>query len=163
MKKIRPVLAVTLALFFYTFTDILVWQRIFEFHRLVEYADMYHTGWFVSLAGYATIGVVLLWGQWKDCLYYLVSLAIGAFSGLEDVLYYVLDGRPLPASLPWLGGNPMIGSVTRSGVLTSVFFWMAIIVLLYVGLYWMERKPGMPLHADLQAPTNEVTATLQGS
>lgn len=163
MRKIRPILAVTLALFFYTVTDILVWQRIFEFHRLVEYADMYHTGWFVSLAGYATIGIVLLWGQWKDCLYYLVSLAIGAFSGLEDVLYYALDGRPLPASLPWLGGNPMIGSVSRSGVLLSVFFWMAIVVLLYVGLYWMERKPRSSARPEVPAVGNEVPAKLQSS
>ena len=163
MRKIRPILAVTLALFFYTVTDILVWQRIFEFHRLVEYADMYHTGWFVSLAGYATIGIVLLWGQWKDCLYYLVSLAIGAFSGLEDVLYYALDGRPLPASLPWLGGNPMIGSVSRSGVLLSVLFWMAIVVLLYVGLYWMERKPRSSARPEVPAVGNEVPAKLQSS
>lgn len=158
MRKIRPVLAVALALFFYTVTDILVWQRIFEYHRLVEYADMYHTGWFVSLAGYATIGLVLLWGQWKDCVYYLVSLAIGAFSGLEDVLYYVLDGKPLPASLPWLGSNPMIGSVSRSGVLMSVFFWLAILLLLYVGLYWLERKPLLPSRSDEQQPNSEASA-----
>lgn len=161
MKKIRPILAVILALFFYTLTDILVWQRIFEFHRLVEYADMYHTGWFVSLAGYATIGIVLLWGQWKDCLYYLFALAIGAFSGLEDVLYYVLDGRQVPASLPWLGGNPMIGSVTRSGVLMSVFFWLAIIVLLYVGLYWMEKKPRAPKIVDIPNVPNDAAAEIQ--
>ena len=163
MTKLRPILAVTLALFFYTVTDILVWQRIFEYHRLVEYADMYHTGWFVSLAGYATIGLILLWGQSKDCLYYLVSLAIGAFSGLEDVLYYVLDGRPLPASLPWLGSNPMIGSVSRSGVLTSVFFWLSVLLLLYVGLYWLERKPQLPSNPEGPKPSNEVAMKLQGS
>ncbi len=163
MRKIRPILAVALALFFYTVTDILVWQRIFEFHRLVEYADMYHTGWFVSLAGYATIGFVLLWGQWKDLLYYEVALGIGAFSGLEDVLYYVLDGREMPSSLPWLGSNPMIGSVSRSGVLTSVFFWLAIILLLYVGLYWMERKPRVGPRQDIESPAGEVNVTMQES
>lgn len=162
MSKIRPILAVALALFFYTVTDILVWQRIFEFHRLVEYADMYHTGWFVSLAGYATIGLVLLWGQWKDCVYYLVSLIIGAFSGLEDVLYYVLDGRPLPASLPWLERNPMIGSVTRSGVLTSVFFWLSVLLFLYIGLYWFKRKPRLPSMPELPPSNNEPSVKLQG-
>ncbi len=162
MMKLRPVLAVALALFFYTVTDILVWQRIFEFHQLVEYADMYHTGWFVSLAGYATIGLILLWGQWKDCLYYLVSLAIGAFSGLEDVLYYVLDGRPMPASLPWLGSNPMIGSVSRLGVLTSVFFWLTVMLLLYVALYWLDRKPRLPSRQEPSATSTEAAVKLQG-
>ncbi|HTP02805.1 MAG TPA: hypothetical protein VMJ64_15625 [Anaerolineales bacterium] len=161
MRKIRPILAVSLALFFYTATDILVWQRIFEHNRLVEYADMYHTGWFVSLAGYATVGLILLWGQWKDCLYYLVALAVGAFSGLEDVLYYVLDGRPLPASLPWLRSNPMIGSITRSGVLTSVFFWLGVLLLLYVALYWIERKPRIPSLPDLPGAGQETSANLQ--
>lgn len=162
MTRLRPVLAVTLALFFYTVTDILVWQRIFEFHRLVEYADMYHTGWFVSLAGYATIGLVLLWGHWKDCIYYLVSLAVGAFSGLEDVLYYVLDGRPLPASLPWLGSNPMIGSVSRSGLLASVFFWLSLLVVLYVGLYLVKRKPRLPSMPEGPASGKEAVVRFQG-
>jgi hypothetical protein len=161
MAKLRPILAVILALLFYTVTDILVWQRIFEYHRLVEYADMYHTGWFVSLAGYATIGLVLLWGRWKDCIYYLVSLAIGAFSGLEDVLYYVLDRRPLPASLPWLGSNPMIGSVSRAGLLTSVFFWLGVLLVLYIGFYWVERKPRLPKLPDVP-PSSETALKIQG-
>ena len=161
MTKIRPILAVTLALFFYTVTDILVWQRIFEHYRLVEYADMYHTGWFVSLAGYATIGLILLWGRWRDCLYYLVSLAIGAFSGLEDVLYYVLDGRAMPASLPWLSSNPMIGSVTREGVLTSVFFWLGIMLFLYITLYWIERNPRRPARHEAKEQTGEGSVKLQ--
>ncbi len=152
MKKLRPILAVALALLFYSLTDILVWQRIFERHRLLEYADTYHTGWFVSLAGYATIGLVLLWGQWKDCVYYLISLAIGAFSGLEDVLYYALDGRAMPESLPWLSSNPMIGSATRSGVLTSVCFWLAVLLILYLALYWLERKPRGPSMPDIKQP-----------
>ena len=162
MAKIRPILAVTLALFFYTVTDILVWQRIFEHYRLVEYADMYHTGWFVSLAGYATVGLILLWGRWKECLYYLVSLAIGAFSGLEDVLYYVLDGRPMPASLPWLSSNPMIGSVTREGVLTSVFFWIGLLLLLYVALFWIERKPSTPSKREAIEPPTEGPLKAEG-
>jgi len=153
MSRVRPILAVTLALLFYSVTDILVWQRIFEHYRLVEYADMYHTGWFVSLAGYATIGLILLWGKWKDCLYYLVSLAIGAFSGLEDVLYYVLDGRPLPATLPWLDNNPMIASGSRSGLLASVFFWISLLIVFYIALYWLKRKPRVPtLPNPLQQP-----------
>jgi hypothetical protein len=135
MKKYRPTIAAALALIFYTFADILIWQRIFETNQMIEYASIYHTGWFVSLAGYAILGVVLLWGSWKDCVYYLISLFVGAFSGLEDVLYYILDGKPMPASLPWLDGNPMIYHVSRTGVIWSVIFWMLTLVVLYAVLY----------------------------
>ena len=164
MSKFRPILAVTLALFFYTLTDIMVWQRIFEFHRLVEYADMYHTGWFVSLAGYATIGLVLLWGNWKNCVYYLVALFVGAFSGLEDVMYYVMDGRPIPASLPWLNHNPMIAVSSRTGLLTSVFFWVAFLLLLYVALFWWRwKKPKLEASLpEIPLAPNEPAAKYQG-
>lgn len=140
MKKYRPVLAAALALIFYTFADILIWQRIFETNQMVQYADIYHTGWFVSLAGYAILGVVLMWDAWKDIVYFLVSLFVGAFSGLEDVLYYILDGKPMPDSLPWLEGNPMILHVSRGGVIGSVLFWLMALALLYVVLYqWRWR------------------------
>lgn len=140
MKKYRPILAAALALIFYTFADILIWQRIFETNQMVQYADIYHTGWFVSLAGYAILGVVFMWGAWKDCLYYLISLFVGAFCGLEDVLYYLLDGKPMPASLPWLEGNPMIFHVSRLGVLGSVSLWLIGLVVLYLVLYQWRAK-----------------------
>ncbi len=108
MKKYRPVIAAALALFFYTLADILIWQRIFEANHMVRYANIYHTGWFVALAGYAILGVVLMWGAWKDCLYFLISLFVGAFCGLEDVMYYLLHRKPMPDTLPWLESNPMI-------------------------------------------------------
>jgi hypothetical protein len=140
MKKYRPILAAALALIFYTFADILIWQRIFETNQMAQYADIYHTGWFVSLAGYAILGVVFMWGAWKDCLYYLISLFVGAFCGLEDVLYYLLDGKPMPASLPWLEGNPMIFHVSRMGVLGSVSLWLVGLVVLYLVLYQWRAK-----------------------
>ncbi len=146
MKKLRPVLAAALALIFYTFADILIWQRIFETNQMVQYASIYHTGWFVSLAGYAILGVVLMWGAWKDVIYFLISLFVGAFSGLEDVLYYLLDGKPMPDALPWLEGNPMILHVSRAGVIGSVLFWLAALALLYVVLYqWRTKTRQKPL------------------
>ena len=146
MKKYRPILAAALALTFYTFADILIWQRIFETNQMVQYADIYHTGWFVSLAGYAILGVVLMWDAWKDVLYFLISLFVGAFSGLEDVLYYILDGKPMPDALPWLDGNPMILHVSREGVIGSVFFWLMALVLFYIVLYqWRTKAPQKPL------------------
>ena len=140
MKKYRPVLAAAMALLFYTFADILIWQRIFETNQMVQFADIYHTGWFVSLAGYAILGIVFMWGAWKDCAYYLISLLVGAFSGLEDVLYYILDGKPMPESLPWLEDNPMILHVSREGVIGSVSLWLIGLLLLYVVLYHWQTK-----------------------
>jgi len=100
MKKYRPVLAAVLALTFYTFTDILIWQRIFEANQMVQYADIYHTGWFVSLAGYAIIGIVLMWDAWKDIAYFLISLFVGAFSGLEDCFITYWTENPCQMRCP---------------------------------------------------------------
>jgi hypothetical protein len=135
MKKYRPIFTAVIALLFYTITDILIWQRVFEANDLVEYADIYHTGWFMTLGGYALMGILLMWGAWKDCVYFITSLFVGAFSGLEDVLYYVLDGKPMPASLPWLSGNPMILEVSSAGVVGSVLLWLTVLIILYVVLY----------------------------
>ncbi|MFN2120054.1 MAG: hypothetical protein ACK2T0_06660 [Anaerolineales bacterium] len=147
IAKLRPLLAALIALLFYTVTDILVWQRVFEANQLVRYADTYHAGWFVSLAGYAVIGVVIMADRWKDCVFFLVALSIGAFSGLEDVLYYLLDRRPIPAALPWLDPNPLIFETSRLGVITSVAFWMIVLAGLYVALY---LRPRAAWAADLQ-------------
>lgn len=140
MKKYRPVFAAAMALLFYTFADILIWQRIFETNQMIQYADIYHRGWFVSLAGYAIIGILLMWDSWRDVLYYLIALFVGAFSGLEDVLYYLLDWKPMPAALPWLDANPMIFHISRTGVIFSVVLWMTALALLYVALYWRRNQ-----------------------
>jgi len=149
MKKYRPIFAAITALLFYTFADILVWQRIFEANNMVEHADMYHVGWFVSLAGYAAIGILLMWGEWKDCLFFLTSLFVGAFGGLEDVLYYVLDRKPMPEALPWLDNNPMIYQVSRTGVLLSVLFWLISLAILYIWLYWWRQEQHQSVHINL--------------
>ena len=141
LKKYRPVLATAIALVFYTVTDILVWQRIFEANQMIEFADVYHTGWFISLGGYAAMGLLLMWGEWKDCLYFLISLFVSAFSGLEDILYYVLDGKPVPEALPWLANNPMIYHSSRPGLISSVVFWFVMLGILYFVLYeWKSRR-----------------------
>jgi hypothetical protein len=157
MKKYRPVLATATALLFYTFADILIWQRIFETNQMVHYANIYHTGWLVSLAGYAILGVIFMWGAWKDCLFYLVALFVGAFSGLEDVLYYKLDGKSMPESLPWLEGNPMIFHASREGVIWSVLFWLVALVLLYFLLYqWrVEARKSLSNVSERELYINE--------
>jgi hypothetical protein len=67
---------------------------------------------------------------------------VGAFSGLEDVLYYMLDGKPMPDTLPWLEGNPMILHVSREGVIGSVSLWLIALAVLYFVLYqWRTKAP----------------------
>lgn len=144
MKKYRAVLAALIALFFYTLTDIIIWQRIFEANNMVEYAHAYHIGWFISLAGYAVIGVLLMWGAWKDCFYFLSALFVGAFSGLEDILYYLLDGKPIPESLPWLANHPMIYESSRLGLIGSVLFWLSTLVILHIVLYRSQGNQLQP-------------------
>jgi hypothetical protein len=142
MGRFRAPLAALIALVFYTATDILVWQRIFESNQLIEYAGSYHLGWFISLAGYAVVGVAIMSDRWKDCLFFLTALLIGAYSGLEDILYYVLDRRPMPEALPWLSGNPLIFAVSREGVIASVAFWLIVLIGLYLFLFAWRRTPG---------------------
>ena len=155
MKKYRPVFATLIALLFYTCTDILIWQRVFEANQLTQHAHTYHTGWFVTLAGYGLLGMLLMWGAWKDVAYFLISLFVGAFSGLEDVLYYVLDGKAMPELLPWLDPNPMIFGVTRVQVVSSVLFWMAALIVLYVALYEWRRGRGPGVIAQEQPVVTE--------
>ncbi|SRR5258706_466826 len=144
MKKYRPIFTALIAILFYTLTDITIWQRIFEANNMVEYAHAYHAGWFMSLAGYATIGVLLMWGAWKDCFYFLSALFIGAFSGLEDILYYLLDRKPIPLSLPWLANNPMIYQSSRVGLIGSVMFWLTTLIILYIVLYRSQNNQLLP-------------------
>ncbi len=144
MKKYRPIFTALIAILFYTLTDITIWQRIFEANNMVEYAHAYHAGWFMSLAGYATMGVLLMWGAWKDCFYFLSALFIGAFSGLEDILYYLLDRKPIPLSLPWLANNPMIYQSSRVGLIGSVMFWLTTLIILYIVLYRSQNNQLLP-------------------
>jgi hypothetical protein len=140
----KPLIATIIALLCYTVTDILIWQRIFETNQMIGYASSYHAGWLVSLFGYAMMGLLLMWGVWKDCFYFLFSLFISAFSGMEDVLYYVLDRKPMPHSLPWLDNNPMIFDISRNGVIGSALFWVGGLLLLYAVLY-LRKKPVIAL------------------
>jgi len=61
-----------------------------------------------------------------------------------------LDWKPMPHSLPWLDGNPMIYHVSRTGVLVSVLFWFTALALLYIVLYWRrnDRRAPIPITLD---------------
>jgi len=134
----KPFFTAWLALVFFAVQDILIWQRIFETHEMWEFVNQYHLGWFVSLAGYIALGV-LLFQTWKDRLIYAVCLFALALNGIEDVLYYWLDARALPAFLPWLNQNPLIlfRPVTDTGLVANCAIWLIVMVL---GLVFVEKR-----------------------
>jgi len=71
-----------------------------------------------------------------------LSLAVLAFSGFEDILYFWLDGRALPENLFWLNNNPLIflKPVTSTRLVISALTWLLVVTLLeFVGNY-MDRR-----------------------
>lgn len=139
MKK--AVLAVIIVILSYTLVDIMIWQRIFETNRMNNFASLYHPGWAVMLACDSALGAILLVPDWRSVLFYLGSVYALAFSGLEDVLYYWLDGRSIPSWLPWLDANPLIlfKPVTSTHLLASVSIWVGIWILVLV-LFWQWQR-----------------------
>jgi hypothetical protein len=135
-------LALAVAIFFYAKMDILIWQRIFETHRLFELGDgVYHWGWLQSLFGFMILGVLLCYPSLRRMITFPLSLAILAFSGLEDILYYWLDGKSLPPSLPWLSSNPLLlKPVTFDRLVLSALFWILFTMALDVASAHLENR-----------------------
>ena len=128
----KVAVAVVVALGFYTLSDILLWQRIFEAHQLWAFDGAYQTGHVAILVGIIAVGAVLLLDTGLWALWFGGALYTLAFGGVADVLHYWLDGRPLPAVLPWLDPSRLIfvrptdGDVTSFEVLASAAFWLAL-------------------------------------
>src|SRR5262245_45310314 len=122
----KVVVAVAGALLFYALSDILLWQRIFEQHGMYSFDGQYQTGHAAILVGLAAVGMVLLYDAGLWAVWYGLALYTLAYSGLEDVLYYALDLRPIPDVLPWLNQNQLIPfkPVTRLGLLASTALWV---------------------------------------
>lgn len=133
--------ALAIAIYFYTKMDILIWGRIFEKLKLTNLGiGVYHWGWLQSLFGFMILGILVCYPNRRRMITFPLSLAILAFSGLEDVLYYWLDGKIIPAELPWLNPNPLIlKPVTFSNLLLSTLFWLLFVISLDVFGGWLTR------------------------
>ena len=121
-------LALAAGLVFYALSDILLWQRVFEAHDLFQFDAQYQSGHVTTLVALIATGMILLYDAGLWALWYGLAFYTLTFSGLEDVLYYWLDGRALPAALPWLdGGNPLIlfHPVTDVSLVASAALWVA--------------------------------------
>jgi len=135
-------LALTVALFFYAKMDILIWQRIFETHELIDLGvGVYHWGWVQALFGFMILGVLLFYPDVRRMVTFPLSLGLLAFSGLEDILYYWLDGKSIPHFLPWLNSNPLLlKPVTVERLLLSAGLWLlAVFVVDVLGVYFEKR------------------------
>jgi hypothetical protein len=169
MKRYWFSLAV--AIFFYTKMDILIWQRIFEEHKLTSIGTgMYHWGWLQSLFGFMTLGILVCYPNRRRMITFPISLSILAFSGLEDVLYYWLDGKRIPAELPWLNSNPLIlKPVTADHLLFSAVFWILLVIGLdFLGAFFarMAKKTFFQFRGSLPSfmqKSNESAARLPAS
>lgn len=120
------------SIFFFTKVDILIWQRIFEKNGLWDLGiGTYHEGWTFALYGFMALGFIFFFPNIRRMVMFPASLALLAFSGLEDILYYWLDGRSIPTHLPWLSTNPLIiQPVTTTNLLISASIWMTVVVAL---------------------------------
>lgn len=122
-------LAVAVGLLGLSVSDALIWGHIFEADHMNHIASLdrvYHVGYLAMLACLIGVGMIAFWNWWS--LWYAAALGTLAESGLEDTLYYWLDRRPLPATLPWLDlQHPLIlfHPVTHDRLLLSVGIWLS--------------------------------------
>lgn len=124
----KVVVALGAGLFFYALSDVLLWQRIFEAHDLFQYDALYQSGHVTTLVAMIAVGVVLLWDLRLWALWWAAAFYTLTFSGLEDVLYYWLSGRAVPAATPWLDHNPFILFKPAGGwsLVLSAAVWVAL-------------------------------------
>lgn len=130
----RVIVSVVISLITYALVDILIWQRIFEENELWDIGiGTYHLGWQAVLIGLMVLGAFLLLPNIVHAASYAASLFILAHSGLEDILYYVLDGRVIPERLPWLDQAPLIfyKPVTNISLCLSALTWIVLICVFW--------------------------------
>lgn len=134
-------MCVLAGLVLYALQDVLLWAKIFERDQLWQYIGIYHRGWAVLL--WAQIMAGLLWSgrDWRAGLLHGAMLYTLAHSGLEDLLYYALQLRPLPDVLPWLDQAPLIlfSPVSRQNLAISALIWLG--VWLGVTAFLRKRSP----------------------
>ena len=139
---IRFFSGLAISLYFFSWMDILIWQRIFEANKLFELGiGVYHYGWTYALFGFMALGMLIFYPNIRRMITFPLSLVLLAFSGLEDILYYWMDGRALPTLLPWLDTNPLIlKPVTSTNLVLSALIWLAVVIIFEAAGEYLDRK-----------------------
>lgn len=145
----RTVLALIVGLVFFAESDILIWQRIFEKNLLWQFDSQYQSGHLVVLWGMIFLGVIFLidkkvWALWFATAFYTL-----VYGGVEDILYYWLDGQSLPNQLPWLESyHPLLlHPVTSFSLVFSAALWigfwvLSLVILAKLKLFTVTKKEG---------------------
>lgn len=152
-----------IGVYFFTKIDILIWQRIFEANQLWDLGiGTYHQGWTYALFGFMFLGAVFFYPNLRRMIMFPITLFLLAFSGLEDVLYYWLDGRTIPSVLPWLNSNPLIlQPVSNNNLIISAVFWFCVVVLLEIVGLQFDKKRNLRKATDPQRRYHPVGRILE--
>lgn len=123
---IRVWLCVLAGLLLYALQDVMLWAEIFERHELWQFIGIYHAGWQVLLFALILAGFFWAGRDWRAGVLHAAMLYTLAHSGLEDLLYYALQQRPVPDRLPWLDQAPLIlfSPVDRQNLVLSALIWV---------------------------------------
>jgi hypothetical protein len=142
---------VAVALLTWIWSDVQVWQRIFEANHVDHIPALdqaYQQGHLTVLYGLVAVGVIFQLGRPLLAAWYAAAVYTLAYSGLADVGYYVLDRRPVPATMPWLDvAHPlMLHPVTAGSAWLSSALWAAAwLVALVVVTVVTRRHDRAPL------------------
>lgn len=130
---IKPFFAFLISFITYTLVDIHIWQRIFESNEAWSFADQYHFGWKIMFWGTFFLVNFLLFPDLRACLLFSVTFVITSNNGTEDLFYYWLDGRSVPAYLHWLEDSTWITFHPTTNTNLYINFIIHTILLI---LYW---------------------------
>jgi hypothetical protein len=124
----RAVAFAGLVVIIWSIQDIVVWQRFFEARGLWQFNDQYQFWHQAFLILLIAVGASQLRG--RSVLLVVAATWTLAYGGLADVLYYLLDLKPIPTTLPWLdhGWNQfvLLHPVTTTNLLLSTLAWMGL-------------------------------------
>lgn len=73
-----------------------------------------------------------------------ISSLVLFFSGLPDILFFLLQGQKVPMTLPWLNGSPIISKITAlMGYETVTSITLAVsVVICFVSLVFIDKLLG---------------------
>ena len=118
-----------------TIADILIVEMVFRPTGIWGYIRYYHVAVFQVLVPAIVIAGFLMTRDWHFSLYLLILLLLG----VEDTLYYLLQGKVPPEKLPWIWGAP-----TRIElIIRNILAFLLIITLEYLDskyAIWLRFK-----------------------